>query len=114
VTDQVQRLRATSEKLLREHGEEIIHRHWHQKRLAHAAMDIYAQVATLSRVTAIFDDQGAEASGQERYIADAFCSRAAGRVPSALDQVDDNDDDRMHSIARLAYNRGEYGHRLFG
>jgi acyl-CoA dehydrogenase family member 9 len=76
--------------------------------------DIYAQVATLSRVTAIFDDQGADASGQECYIANAFCSRAAGRVSSVLDQVDDNDDDRMHSIARLAYNRGEYDHRLFG
>ncbi|MGH9195979.1 MAG: hypothetical protein ACRD1T_09595, partial [Acidimicrobiia bacterium] len=114
VTVQVQRLRATSEKLLREHGEDVIYCQWHQKRLAHAAMDIYAQVATLSRVTAIFDDQGADASGQERYIADTFCSRAAGRVSSALDQVDDNDDDRMHSIARLAYNRGEYGHRLFG
>ena len=63
-------------------------------------------------MTAVFDDQGAEASGQERYIADSFFTRAAQRVSSGLDQVDDNDEDRMHSIARLAYNRGEYGHRV--
>ena len=42
--------------------------------------DIFAQVAVLSRVSDIFEDQGVEPSGQERYIADTFCSRAAGRV----------------------------------
>ena len=55
-----------------------------QKRLADAIADIYAQVAVLSRVTAIFEDQGVEPSGQERYIADTFCTRAAGRVRAQL------------------------------
>jgi hypothetical protein len=31
-----------------------------------------AQVAVLSRVTAIFEDQGVEPSGQERFIAQTF------------------------------------------
>ena len=44
-------------------------RQFAQKRLADALADIYAQIAVLSRVTAIFDDQGVEPSGQERYIA---------------------------------------------
>jgi acyl-CoA dehydrogenase family protein 9 len=113
VTEQVKRLRETSEKLLRTHGKEIRERQWHQKRLADAVADIYAQVATVSRVSSVFQDQGVEASGQERYIAETFCSRAKGRVHSQLDQVDHNDDDRMHSIARLAYNRGAYGHALY-
>ena len=30
-----------------------------------------------------------------------------------LDLLHDNDDDRMHSIARLAYKRGAYGYALF-
>ena len=51
---------------------------------AEAISDIYAQVAVLSRVTQIFEDQGVEPSGQERYIADTFCTRAAGRVRSRL------------------------------
>jgi hypothetical protein len=42
-----------------------------------------------------------------------FCTRAAHRVDGALDQIAKNDDDRMHSIARLAYNQGGYGHGLW-
>ncbi len=108
VSDQVSRLREVSERLLRKHGESITERQWHQKRLAHAAMDIYAQVAVLSRVTAIFDERGPGIAGQERYLAETFCTRAARRVGGALDQIEDNDDDRMHSIARAAYDQGGY------
>ena len=32
---------------------------------------------------------------------------------TALDQLEKNDDDRMHSIARLAYKRGAYGYALW-
>ncbi len=80
---------------------------------AAALSDIYGQIAVLSRVTSIFEDQGVEASGQERYIAETFCTRAAGRVRSAFRQVERNDDDRMTAIAKLAYKRGEYGYALF-
>ena len=113
IPDQVRRLRDIAEKLLRTHREEIKFRQWHQKRLAHAVTDIYAQIATLSRVTSLLEDQGVEASGQERYIADTFCTRAARRVQRQLDQIEENDDDRMHSIARLTYRRGAYGLSLY-
>ena len=88
-------------------------RQFQQKRLADAVADIYGQIATLSRVTSIFESQGVEPSGQERFIAETFCTRAAGRVRSALDQVESNDDDRMTAIAKLAYKRGNYGYALF-
>jgi len=113
VSDQVNRLQATTESLLREHRGEIVERQFQQKRLSDAVSDIYGQVAVLSRVTSIFEDHGVEPSGQERYIAETFCSRAAARVESALDQVEHNDDDRMTAIAKLAYKRGEYGYALF-
>ena len=102
-----------SEKALRKHGKDIILRQFIQKRIADAVADIYAQVAVLSRVTSIFEDQGVEVSGQERYIAETFCTRAAGRVESNLRQVEDHDDDRMTAIAKLAYKRGNYGYALF-
>jgi len=54
-----------------------------------------------------------EPSGQERFIAETFCTRAARRVHANLDRLESNDDDRMHSIARLAYGRGAYGYALF-
>jgi len=113
VSDQVGELRSVTEGLLRQHKGEIIQRQFQQKRLSAAISDIYAQVAVLSRVTQIFEDQGVEPSGQERYIADTFCTRAAGRVRSSFRKVESNDDERMSAIAKLAFKRGEYGYALF-
>jgi acyl-CoA dehydrogenase family member 9 len=102
-----------TESQLREHRDEIVARQIVQKRLAAAISDIYAQFAVLSRVTSIFEDQGVEPSGQERYIADTFCARAARRVRGAFRKLETNDDDRVTAIAKLAYRRGEYGYALF-
>ena len=113
VGDQVKELAATTEGLIREHKQNIAFKQLQQKRLAEAIADVYAQVAVLSRVTQIFEDQGVEPSGQERYIADSFCQRAAGRVRGHLRQIEENDDERMTAIAKLAYKRGEYGYALF-
>lgn len=113
IADQVKRLRSVSESQLREHKEEIALRQFVQKRLSDAVSDIYAQIATLSRVTQILEEQGVEPSGQERYIAETFCTRAAARVEGNLDQVESNDDERMVAIAKLAYRRGEYGYAFF-
>lgn len=114
VSEQVKELRSITEGLLRKHRKDIMYRQFQQKRLADAVSDIYAQVAVLSRATAIFEDQGLEPSGQERYIAETFCERAASRVQSNFRQIESNDDDRMMAIAKLAYKRGEYGYELFG
>jgi acyl-CoA dehydrogenase family member 9 len=113
VSDQVQQLRDVSGSLLREHKQGIVERQFQQKRLAAAVSDIYGQIAVLSRVSRIFEEQGVEPSGQERYIAETFCTRAASRVRSSFDQIESNDDDRMTAIAKLAYKRGEYGYALF-
>jgi acyl-CoA dehydrogenase family protein 9 len=113
IADQVKRLRSVSESLLREHKGGVIERQFHQKRLADAVSDIYAQIAVLSRVSSILDDHGVEPSGQERYIAETFCTRAAMRVMLNLDQIESNDDERMTAIAKLAYKRGEYGYAFF-
>jgi acyl-CoA dehydrogenase family protein 9 len=113
VSDQVKRLREVTEGLIREHRKEIVERQFQQKRLASAVSDVYAQAALLSRVTAILEDQGVEPSGQEIYIAETFCTRAAGRVNGVLDQIERNDDERMIAIAKLALKRGAYGYALF-
>jgi acyl-CoA dehydrogenase family member 9 len=113
ISDQVKRLADITEKLLREHRRDIIGRQFQQKRLADSIADIYAQIALVSRVSHIFEDQGVEPSGQERYIADTFCERAARRVNSRFNQIESNDDERMTAIAKLAYKRGSYGYALF-
>jgi acyl-CoA dehydrogenase family protein 9 len=113
LSDQVKRLRSVTEALLREHRKGIIERQFHQKRLADAVSDIYAQIAVLSRVTAHLEENDVEVSGQELYIAETFCTRAAKRVEHQLDQIEENDDDRMVAIAKLALKRGEYGYAFF-
>ncbi len=113
ISGQVKQLRDVSEKLLREHGKGIIDAQYQQKRLADNVADVFAQIALLSRVGHIFEEQGVEASGQERLIAETFCERAADRVEGRFNQIDSNDDERISSIAKLAYKRGSYGYALF-
>jgi acyl-CoA dehydrogenase family member 9 len=113
ISDQTKRLRDSGESLLRRHGKKIMDEGMAHKRYSAALADLYAQVAVISRVSQIFEEQGVEASGQERFIAETFCTRAERRVNKALDQLEKNDDERMHSIARLAYKRGAYGFALF-
>ena len=86
----------------------------HHRRLSDALSDIYAQIAVLSRVTALFGEQGVEASGQERHIARSFCKRAERRVHGNFDQIEHNDDEHITTIAKLAYRRGSYGYALCG
>jgi acyl-CoA dehydrogenase family member 9 len=114
IGDQVSRLRSSSEALLRRHGPEVRSRQLDQKRLAHAAMDITAQVATLSRVTALMNAQGPDGTATERFIAESYCTRAAGRVAGQLDRLEDNDDDAMRQIAHVAYRRRGSGFELYG
>ncbi|MGH2836773.1 MAG: acyl-CoA dehydrogenase family protein [Thermoleophilaceae bacterium] len=113
LSEQVKELRDQTESLLREHKRGIIERQFQQKRLADAVSDIYAQIAVLSRVTAILEEHGVEPSGQERYIAETFCTRAGSRVRQNFGQIEKNDDDRMTAIAKLALKRGEYGYAFF-
>jgi acyl-CoA dehydrogenase family protein 9 len=113
IGDQVKRLRDVAERQLRTHKKGIALKQFVQKRLSDAVSDVFAQIAVLSRVTQIFEEQGVEPSGQERYIAETFCTRAAARVEANLDQVESNDDERMTAIAKLAYRRGEYGYAFF-
>jgi acyl-CoA dehydrogenase family protein 9 len=113
VGEQVKELRSVAESLLRKHGKAIVQKQFQLKRLADAVADIYAQVATISRVSSIFEEHGVEPSGQERYIAETFCTRAAGRVHAQFRQIETNDDERVVAIAKLAYKRGSYGYAFF-
>ena len=113
VADQVKELRSQTEGLVREHRREIMERQFQQKRIADAVSDIYAQIAVLSRVSAHLNEHGVEPSGQERFIAQTFCTRAAGRVRRNFGQIEHNDDERMVAIAKLALKRGEYGYAFF-
>jgi len=111
VTDQVVQLRNASERLLRKHGSQVQERQGSLKRLANAAADIYAQIATISRVSNVMETDGAEL-GEEKRIAQVFCRRAADRVDRALGNVDATDVEPFHEIAEAVYARDRYGHSI--
>ncbi len=114
LSDQVVRLREASEDLLRRHGSDVRTKQHQQKRLAHVAMDITAQVSTLSRMTATMNADGVDGTATERFIAETFCTRAARRVEQQFSHLERNDDDAMHQIARVTYRRGGSGFELYG
>ncbi len=112
VGGQVEQLRSVSEQLLRRHGEAIKLRGVAHKRLAAAATDIYAQIATLVRVTDVLDRPEQGMVGDEPFIAETFCVRAAERVRRNFELIGHNDDERSFAIARAAYERTRYHHTV--
>src|SRR5439155_1261824 len=77
------------------------------------ANDVMRAFIALSGIKPLGEEQGVEPSGQERYIAETFCTRAARRVERNLNQIETNDDERTTAIAKLAYKRGAYGYAFF-
>ena len=112
VGDQVEQLRSLTERLLRHHGEAIKLRGAQHKRLTSAVTDIFAQVATLARVSDVLDHPEQGMVGDEPFIAETFCVRAAERVRRQFEKIERNDDDRAFQIARAAYGRNRYHHTV--
>ena len=111
---QVSDLRGRTEELVRRYGRDVAEHQLPLKRLAEASTDVYAQVATLSRLSALVEDQGVEASGTEQHLASTFCRRASRRVETQLARIERHDDELTHSIGRLTINRGGYPAQMFG
>ena len=109
IAGQVKGLRTAAEGMLRKHGKKVQDRQWQQRRLAHAAMDIFAQIATVSRASA----EGDKLSSREHHVAETFCTRAARRVEGNFKTIDNNDDARMAKIAPEAYGVGGYEFPLY-
>jgi len=93
--DQVKRLRSVSESLLRSTAATIVKRQFQQSGSRTPWPTFYARWPCSRASRSIFEDQGVEPSGQERYIAETSARAAAARVTSNLDQIESNDDERM-------------------
>jgi hypothetical protein len=113
VTGQVQALRGVAERLLRRHGTGVQDQQAQLKRLAHAAIEAYAQIATIYWVSRRprRDDNHPRArrgGGHRQHL----CGRAQRRAAQWLRQMDDNDDDAMGTVARAVIDRGGYVHAI--
>ena len=72
------------ETILRKHGKKVVDKEYQQERIADVLIDLYAQIATLSRVTSSIAKKGEEKAAGEIEIARWFCVRGPaphGREP---------------------------------
>lgn len=108
VEDRVAGFAEAVEMLLRRHGKDIVNREFAQKRIAECAMDIFAMMATLSRVTAAIGKKGEEEASEEINICKTFCERANKRVSHNIRRLDKNDDENIKEISSYVGNTGKY------
>ena len=95
----VKNLHLTCERVLIEHGKDIMYREMITTRLADATIDLYAMIATISRVNTRIEEIGAEKADKEIKICNTFCQQAWRRVRRNLLTIDKNDDENMKEIA---------------
>jgi acyl-CoA dehydrogenase family member 9 len=102
IGEQAARLRGAAEGALRKYGSKVQEKQLVQKRLADAAAGIYAQVATVSRCSAVIERDGQLASEAERTVAINFCKSQARAVNRSFRALEVNDDKYTHQIGRAA------------
>ena len=95
------------ERLLVEHGRDVIERQFHQERLANAAIDIYLSTATLSRATWAIGKAGSvDAAAADLDNARIFIAMAMRRTRRALWALAHNQDARLKVLAERALASG--------
>ena len=105
---------AEAERSLLRLGKAIIHDEFTVRRFADIAIDLYAMVCTLSRVSKIIEEKGAEHSKFEIAIARTFTRKARRRMAENMRRLDKNDDALEVFVAETLYERGGYAtHGVF-
>jgi len=101
------------ETILRKHGKQVVDREYQQERLADVLIDLFAQIATLSRVTASIARKGEEKAAGEIEIARWFCYQAKKRMVGNLKALEKNRDRECTSISDRVYEAGGYPYDLW-
>jgi acyl-CoA dehydrogenase family protein 9 len=107
IEEAVVELSTNIDVLLRRHGKNIHLMQFAQKRIADIAIDLYAMLCLLARVTRQIEKRGAEKCELEIALARSFFHRAGVRIRNQFDSIDRNDDDLMKFIAGRAYELGQ-------
>jgi acyl-CoA dehydrogenase family protein 9 len=109
----VAQLATEAETALRRHGKKIVQHQFAVKRIAEIAIDLYAVVCTLSRVTSIIAEKGEAEAKWEIQIAKTFCRKARRRMAENFRRMEKNDDEGESLIAKGLYERGLKANGLF-
>jgi acyl-CoA dehydrogenase family protein 9 len=97
-----------AETILRKHGKKVVDREYQQERLADVVIDLYAQIAVLSRVTSTIAKKGEEKAAGEVEMARWFCHEAKHRMVGNLKALERNRDGLTTAISDRVYEAGGY------
>ncbi|MCB9591705.1 MAG: acyl-CoA dehydrogenase family protein [Sandaracinaceae bacterium] len=96
------------EQTLRKHGRDIAEMQFVQKRIAEAAIDLYALAAVLSRTTRAIERKGEKGAEREIHLTVAFRRLAEPRLRDRLGEMERDADELLKEIAAQTYKDGGY------
>jgi acyl-CoA dehydrogenase family protein 9 len=105
---QTRNLAQAADRILRKHGKNIVNKQIATRRLADIMIDLFVMACTLSRVQASIDAVGVEKASQEIEILRIFSSEAEVRIKQNFSHIDDNEDERLKSLAKDAFEVERY------
>lgn len=105
---------ATVRATLRKHRRAILGAQYTIRRLADAAIQLYAAAACLSRTSTLAREKGEEGARREILLTRRFVEEACRRVRFELDAVDTARDGMDDEIAGMLAIEGRYASSLFG
>lgn len=101
-------LHFSAERALVHNGKKIIIREMIQKRLADAAIDLFAMISTISRVNTLINEKGLDKCKMEIKLCNTFSDQAWRRVRRNLLMVDSNNDKTMSEISNFIVEEKQY------
>jgi acyl-CoA dehydrogenase family protein 9 len=102
------------ETIVLRNRKKVVERQYLLHRAADVLIDLYAQIATLARVTAAIEKKGEEKSKPEIDIARWFSLQAKHRMVGNLKSLEDHRDAEATAISNAVYEAGGYPFDLWG
>ncbi len=102
-------LATASDRILRKHGRSIIDKQFATRRLADIMIDLFVLASVISRVDAsVRQGGGADQAKKELEIATVFARQAQRRIKTNFDEIDNNVDESIKSLADHAFEAEKF------
>jgi acyl-CoA dehydrogenase family member 9 len=101
-------LATASDRILRKHGRAIIDKQFATRRLADIMIDLFVLASVISRVDSSVREKGADKAKKELEIANVFARQAQRRIKANFDEIDNNVDESIKSLADQAFETEKF------
>lgn len=108
VREYVRHFQGIVEGMLIKYGKNIIDQELVLKRIADISIDLYAMIATISRVTSLIESKGEDICSTEIHITKTFCEEAWRRIRRNAAMTKSNQDNYINAIAESTYKSMGY------